>query len=199
MPDGAVVPNCAIFSLCTLLESVSVILVIVLIHCNAPYRKNDMYMWMSQKITIWLISITCLGMFLGCASTLEDRFATQTDADLFEGLVSHVGFVAGAVDPGLDHPWRSVSVADVLAVRAPLVTDASETRFDVTVLELTASEHAGGVLTGCLLQLGADAERGRTLPRPVRVLLLEDGVFGGGQLELATTAPLRVTRRSRGG
>jgi outer membrane protein assembly factor BamD len=47
-----------------------------------PYEKNDM--WKSQKCMIWLISVMCLGIALGCAPTLEERFAAQTDTDLFE-------------------------------------------------------------------------------------------------------------------
>jgi outer membrane protein assembly factor BamD len=68
------------FSLCTRLESVSGILLSWYI--DMPYQKNDM--WKSQKCMMWLISVTCLGMIVGCAPSLDERFAAQTDTDLFE-------------------------------------------------------------------------------------------------------------------
>lgn len=79
MPDGAVAPNCAIFFMDAFGECVRHFLSW---HIDMPYEKNDMRK--SQQYMIWLISVACLGMVLGCAPTLEERFATQTDTDLFE-------------------------------------------------------------------------------------------------------------------
>ena len=37
----------------------------------------------TRTIYAWFISFTCLALLCGCAPTLEKRFATHTDADLF--------------------------------------------------------------------------------------------------------------------